>query len=79
MLQPYVFSDYVKCMYGAPCYMVNGIDFICGKYMFIHLPYNATKYVTYMPNLVSIFVSGIYMAITCEVHIESSCVLGTCM
>ena len=34
---------YVKYVYSAHCHMVDCIDFICGIYMCIHLPYKYKK------------------------------------
>ena len=68
---------YDKYMYNsAPCDIVYASDFMCGRYMCIHLPFMPIKYLAYiacMPKLVGIFVSCTYLAITCEVEITISC------
>ena len=47
--------------------MVIDGDFICSAYMFINFPYKPIRYLAYMTILMGIFVSGTYLAITCEV------------
>ena len=69
---------YVKYVYSTP--LLNGCasDFICGIYMYIYLLYMCVKYLAYlayMPNLMDIFVSGIYLVIICVVEVAFSCVL----
>ena len=47
--------------------------------MCIHLQYKPTRYlvfVAYMPNLVVIPVSSLYLAITCEAYVVVHCVLA---
>ena len=58
---------YFKYVYSAYCQMVDYNDFICGTYMYIHLPYKSIRYLAhlaYMPYLVGTFVSSTYLAIT---------------
>ena len=61
-------------VYSAHCHMVDFSDFICGKYMFKHLPCKSIRYLVCMaciPNLVGIFVSMTYLAITREACIAA--------
>ena len=61
---------YIKYVYSAHCHMVDYSDFICATYMCIHFPYMSIKYLeymAYMPNVVDIFVSSTYLAVTSEV------------
>ena len=47
--------------------MVDSFDFICGTYMHIHLPYKSIRYLVYMAymlNVVTIFDSSTYLAVT---------------
>ena len=70
---------YFKYVYSAHCHMVDCIDFICGSCMHIHLSYKSIKYLVYMacmPNLMDIFVSSTYLAITWEVWIAVGCILA---
>ena len=55
---------YVKYVFSVHCHMVNCSDFICGTYIGIHFPYKSIKYLACMTNLVDIFVSSTYLAIT---------------
>ena len=55
----------VKHVYSVPCYMVDGGDFLCGKFMCIHPPYRPIKYFAYISNLVGLFLSDTYLATTC--------------
>ena len=71
-----VVQCYVKYVYIANCNMVDSSDLICDTYMCIHLPYKSIKYLAYRPNLVGIFVSGTYLAITLEVCIAVGCILA---
>ena len=66
---------YVKFVYSASCQMVDGSDFISGTYVYI-ASIEATTYVAYMSTLVGIFLSGTYLAITCEVGIAVHCVMA---
>ena len=73
------FGVYVKHVYSAHCHMVDCSDVIFGTYMCIHLPYRSLRYLAYMaymPNLVGIFVSSTYLALTWEVHTTIGCVLS---
>ena len=70
---------YVKYVYSAHCHMGDCIDFICGMYMHIHLPYKFMKYLTYMAymsSLVGLFVPSTYLAVTWEVYIADGCILA---
>ena len=67
---------HIKYVYSAHCHLVECSDFIRDTNMNIHLPYTSIKYLMYMPNLVGIFVSRTYLAITSEVCIAVGCVLA---
>ena len=57
--------------------MVGTSDFMCDIY--IYILYRLLKYMAYMahmPNLVGIFVSGTYSAITCEIEVVVDYILG---
>ena len=69
----------VKYVYSAHCHVVDCIDFIYGTYMCIHLPYKFIRYlayVTYMPNLVGIYVSSRYLGMAGDVCTVVGCVLA---
>ena len=61
-------------VHSTPGHMIDARDFICGTYMDIHPPYMPIKYMTFMCNLVGIFVSGTYLVIACKVDVAFSCV-----
>ena len=68
----------VKYMFSAHYHMVDCSDFIWGPNFCTHLPYKSIGYLAYMahmPNVVGIFVSSTYFAITVEVFIADGCVL----
>ena len=51
----------------------------CGTHMYIHLSYKSIKYLAYMvymPNLMGVYVSSTYLAITCEICIVVGYVLA---
>ena len=51
------------------CHMVDASCFSCGAHVHVHPLYMPIKYMTYMWNVMSIFVSGTYMALTYEVDV----------
>ena len=58
--------------------MVHTSDSICGRCIHIDQPYMPIKhliYKAYMPNLMGIFVSDTYLAVTCEVDIAAGFLL----
>ena len=66
-------------MYNAPCFLVDASDFIFGLSMCIHLLHICIKYLMYMayiPNLLGIFVSITYYAITCVAETAVGCILA---
>ena len=67
---------HVKYLYIDPIWIIGGSDFICGRYMCIHPLHWHIKYLAYMPNLVGLFVSCTYLAITCEVGVAGGCILA---
>ena len=69
----------VKYVYSTPCCLVDDSYSICGIVMCIHPPYGLVKYWTYVayePSLGGIFISGIYLAIICEIKVAVGCVLA---
>ena len=42
----------------------------------LHIPYKSIKYLAYMPSMVSMFVSSMYLAIMLEVCITFECVVS---
>ena len=69
----------VKYVHSAHHHMADCSDFICAWDICIHHPYKSIRYLAYMvymPNLVCIFVSSIYLAITWEVCIAVGCVVA---
>ena len=72
---------YVKYMYSVHCHMVDCSDFVCGTYMCIQFPYKCIKIGMYgkVTNLVGIFVSSTYFAITRQICILVACFFSTYM
>ena len=67
---------YFKYVCSVPCNMLCSSDFICGTYMWIHLPYKSIKYLAYISNLMDIFVSDTHLAITWDIYIAVGCDLA---
>ena len=61
-------------LYSIPGHMVDASDFICGTYIHIHPSYMHSKCMAYMCSVVDIFVSSMYIAITCKVDAVGGCV-----
>ena len=62
-------------MYSSPGHMVNASDYIYDTYM----PIKYFAYHIYIPDLVDIFISGTFFAITCKVCIAVVYVLTCCI
>ena len=69
---------YVKCVYSAPCHIVDCSDFICGTHLFIHPPCKHIKCMVCMPYLMGLFVPSTYLAIAFEVCIAVGCIFDIC-